>query len=187
MHFKVDWIVGCADADFPPETKLCYEYVRVHLGFYVCSPSSTGLCSLGMDPAMNLPNSYTSHILSIEIQNCETEVATALTKICPFWGNGGSRHLMGVHAKKRGFTQVSRKFHAVGFLGVHTVYLKASLQCWTTLARNLTVSSIAALDVFFGIAIEYWPIFATLLTHTVSFFHYPCRLNIDQCFLLAAA
>ena len=98
---------------------------------------------------MNLPNSYTSHILSIEIQNCETEVATALTKICPFWGNGGSRHLMGVHAKKRGFTQVSRKFHAVGFLGVHTVYLKASLQCWTTLARNLTVSSIAALDVFF--------------------------------------
>ena len=108
MHFKVDWIVGCADADFPPETKLCYEYVRVHLGFYVCSPSSTGICSLGMDPAMNLPNSYTSHILSIETQNCETKVATALTKICPFWGNGGSRHLMGVHAKKRGFTQVSR-------------------------------------------------------------------------------
>jgi hypothetical protein len=89
-----------------------------------------------MDPAMNLPNSYTSHIFSIETQNCETEVATALTKICPFWGNGGSR---GFTPKKRGFTQVSRKFHAVGFLGVHTVYLKASLQCWTTLARNLTV------------------------------------------------
>ena len=187
MHFKVDWIVGCADADFPPETKLCYEYVRVHLGFYVCSPSSTGICSLGMDPAMNLPNSYTSHILSIEIQNCETEVATALTKICPFWGNGGSRHLMGVHAEKRGFTQVSRKFHAVGFLGVHTVYLKASLQCWTTLARNLTVSSIAALDVFFWYSNWILAYFATLLTHTVSFFHYPCRLNIDQCFLLAAA
>ena len=68
---------------------------------------------------MNLPNSYTSHILSIETQNCETEVATALTKICPFWGNGGSRHLIGVHAKKG----VSLKFHAVGFLGVHTVYL----------------------------------------------------------------
>ena len=43
------------------QKKLCYEYVRVHFGFYVCSPSSTGICSLGMDPAMNLPNSHISH------------------------------------------------------------------------------------------------------------------------------
>ena len=74
---------------------------------------------------MNLQNSYTSRILSIKSQNCEIKVATALTQICPLWGNGGSRHLMGVHAKKRGG---SRKFHAGCFLGVHTVYLKVSLQ-----------------------------------------------------------
>jgi hypothetical protein len=96
-----------------------------------------------MNPAMNLPNSYTSHILSIETQNCETEVATALTKICPFWGNGGSRHLIGVHAKKRGFTQVSRCWL---FRCAHCISVGFIAVLDNTCKKNDGIVSIAALD-----------------------------------------
>ena len=87
--------------------KQSYEYVRTPFGFYTRSPISTRIGSLGMYPAMNLLNSFISH--KFLAQNAETvESKSQLLKTMPLFDTCRSRHLMGVHAQKRGFTPVAR-------------------------------------------------------------------------------
>lgn len=64
---------------------------------------------------------YISRILSIEIQKYEIEHATALTKIYPFWGNGGFSPFNGDSCQKREFYG-SHNIDAVGFRCSHGIF-----------------------------------------------------------------